>query len=143
MPIREHTALVALRGGLIGLVACGLATMIYLGVVPRDTSGAAAGSLTGPLMTALPVGLGGGVLLARVLRLPRPWTVGVAGLILSVAGAIGAFVVIYRMLDMSGSMQQHPAWPFGVLMIVVAAAYAVAAVLAEPLPVPDARHRRR
>jgi hypothetical protein len=143
MSIREHTALVALRGGLIGLVACGLATMIYLGVVPRDAVGQPGGSLTRPIMLALPVGLGGGVLLARVLHLRRPWMVGVAGLILSVGGAIGVFVVIYRMLDMSGSMQDHPGRPLGVLLVVAAAAYATAAVLAEPLPMPDARHRRR
>jgi peptidoglycan/LPS O-acetylase OafA/YrhL len=133
MPIRENTALLALRGGLIGLVACGLATMIYLAGKPAEHS-------TGPAMMALPVGLGGGVLLARMLRLRRPWAVGVAGLVLSVAGAIAAFVVIYRMLDMSEPMQEHPAWPLGVLLVVVAAAYAWAAVLAEP-PEPS-RHRR-
>jgi multisubunit Na+/H+ antiporter MnhB subunit len=142
MPIREHTAQVALRGGLIGLVACALATTIYLGVLPRDTLGAPAGGATRPAMMALPVGLGGGVLLAWVLHLRRPWVVGVAGLVLSVAGALAAFVVIYRMLDMSEPMQQHPAWPFGVLMIVVAGCYAWAAVLAEPATPPEPRHRR-
>jgi hypothetical protein len=124
MPIREHTALVALRGGLIGLIACGLATMIYLAGTPAEHP-------TGPAVTALPVGLGGGVLLAWLLRLRRPWAVGMAGLVLSVAGAITAFVVIYRMLDMSEPMRAHPAWPFGVLLTVVAAAYAWAAVLAD------------
>lgn len=133
MSIREHTALVALRGGLIGLVACGLATMIYLVGRPAEHA-------TGPAMMALPVGLGGGILLARMLHLRRPWAVGVAGLVLSVAGGITAFVVIYRMLDMSEPMRAHPAWPLGVLLIVVAAAYGWAAVLAEPTP---ARHRHR
>jgi hypothetical protein len=134
MPIREHTALVALRGGLIGLVACGLATMIYLAGRPAEHS-------TGPALIALPAGLAGGVLLARMLHLRRPWAVAVAGLVLSVAGGITAFVVIYRMLDMAEPMQAHPAWPLGVLLVVVAAAYAWAAILAEP-PEP-ARHRHR
>src|ERR1700733_12097260 len=111
MSIREHTAQVALRGGLIGLVAGGLAMVIYLGLVPRDALGAPSGSVTRPVLMALPVGLGGGVLVARVLHLARPWVIGVAGLILSVGGALGVFVVIYRMLDMSRPMQEHPAWP--------------------------------
>jgi hypothetical protein len=67
----------------------------------------------------------------------------VAGLVLSVAGGITAFVVIYRMLDMSEPMRAHPAWPLGVLLIVVAAAYAWAAVLAEPPDPASARHRHR
>jgi peptidoglycan/LPS O-acetylase OafA/YrhL len=136
MSIREHTALVALRGGLIGLIACGLATMIYLAGRPAEHP-------TGPAMIALPAGLAGGVLLARMLHLRRPWAVGMAGLVLSVAGAITAFVVIYRMLDMSEPMREHPAWPLGVLLVVVAASYAWAAVLAEPPDPTPSRHRYR
>lgn len=127
MSVREHTSLVALRGGLIGLVACGLTTMIYLagshGVPAWQSARAAA--------LVMPAGLGGGVLLAWLLRLRRPWAVGAAGLVLSIAGVITAFVVIYNMLHMSEPMRQHPAWPFGVLMVVTAGAYAWAAVLAD------------
>jgi hypothetical protein len=114
----------------IGLIACGLATMVYLGVTGAPPGPQA--TRTGLVVqAALPVGLGSGVLLAWLLRLRRPWAVGIAGLILSIAGAIFAFVVIYNMLDMSDSMGRHPAWPLGVLLMVVGVAYAVAAVLAD------------
>ena len=122
--------LIALRGGVIGLIACGLATMVYLGVT-GTTPGAQTTRTELIVQAALPVGLGSGVLLAWLLRLRRPWAVGIAGLVLSIAGAIIAFVVIYNMLDMSDSMVRHPAWPLGVLLIVVGVAYAVAAVLAD------------
>jgi hypothetical protein len=130
MPGRGNTALVALRGGVIGMIACGLGTMIYLALAGRAPAlHAAHPGLVAP--TVLPVGLGSGVLLAWLLRLRRPLAVGIAGLILSIAGAIVAFVVIYNMLDMSDSMGAHPAWPLGVLLVVVGIAYAVAAVLAD------------
>ena len=127
MPGRGGTALVALRGGVIGMVACGLGTMIYMALAggPR----ASHPSLLAPAV--LPAGLLTGVLLAWLLRLRRPLAVGIAGLVLSIAGALIAFVVVYDMLDMSGSMSEHPAWPLGVLLVVVGAAYAVAAVLAD------------
>jgi hypothetical protein len=127
---RGSTALVALRGGVIGLIACGLATMIYLAV-----AGQAPGEHSAHpglvVQAVLPVGLGSGVLLAWLLRLRRPLAVGIAGLLLSIAGALVAFVVIYNMLDMSESMGDHPAWPLGVLLLVVGVAYATAAVLAD------------
>jgi hypothetical protein len=130
MPGRGGTALVALRGGVIGMIACGLGTMIYLAMAGRAPGQHAAHP--GLIVQAvLPAGLGSGVLLAWLLRLRRPLAVGIAGLILSIAGAIVAFVVIYNMLDMSASMGDHPAWPLGVLLLVVGAAYAVAAVLAD------------
>jgi hypothetical protein len=130
MPGRGSTALVALRGGVIGLIACGLGTMAYLALT---------GHAPGPHAThsglvaqaVLPIGLASGIFLAWLLRLRRPLAVGIAGLILSIAGAIIAFVVIYNMLDMSASMGTHPAWPLGVLLLVVGAAYATAAVLAD------------
>jgi hypothetical protein len=130
MPGRGNTALVALRGGVIGMIACGLGSVVYLALAGKASGPDA--SHPGLLAQAvLPVGLGSGVLLAWLLRLRRPLAVGIAGLILSVAGAIIAFVVIYNMLDMSDSMGEHPAWPLGVLLVVVGAAYAVAAVLAD------------
>jgi hypothetical protein len=130
MPGRGDTALVALRGGAIGMVACGLGTMAYMAVA-GNAPGAHASHPGLVAHAVLPVGLGSGVLLAWLLRLRRPLAVGIAGLILSIAGAIIAFVVIYRMLDMSDSMGAHPAWPLGVLLVVVGAAYATAAVLAD------------
>ena len=130
MPGRGSTALVALRGGVIGMIACGLGTMVYMAVA--GTAPGVHATHSGPVAQAvLPVGLGSGVLLAWLLRLRRPLAVGIAGLILSIAGAIIAFVVIYNMLDMSGSMSEHPAWPLGVLLLVVGVAYATAAVLAD------------
>jgi hypothetical protein len=130
MPGRGSTALVALRGGVIGMIACGLATMIYLAVAGRAP--AQHTTQSGLIAQAvLPVGLASGILLAWLLRLRRPLAVGIAGLVLSIAGAMIAFVVIYNMLDMSDSMGAHPAWPLGVLLVVVGAAYAIAAVLAD------------
>jgi hypothetical protein len=130
MPGRGSTALVALRGGVIGMIACGLGTMVYMAVAGR-APGVHATHSGLVAQAVLPVGLGSGVLLAWLLRLRRPLAVGIAGLILSIAGAIIAFVVIYNMLDMSASMGEHPAWPLGVLLVVVSVAYAMAAVLAK------------
>lgn len=130
MPGRGSVALVALRGGAIGMIACGLGTMAYMAVAGR-TPGPQASHPGLVAQAVLPVGLGSGILLAWLLRLRRPLAVGIAGLILSIAGAIIAFVVIYDMLDMSDSMGEHPAWPLGVLLLVVGIAYAVAAVLAD------------
>jgi hypothetical protein len=130
MPGRGNTVLVALRGGVIGMIACALGTMVYMAVAGR-APGAHASHSGLVVQAVLPVGLGSGILLAWLLRLRRPLAVGIAGLILSIAGAIIAFVVIYNMLDMSDSMGEHPAWPLGVLLVVVVIAYATAAVLAD------------
>ena len=130
MPGRGNTALVALRGGVIGMIACGLGTMVYMALA-GSTPGLQVAHPALVVQAVLPVGLGSGVLLAWLLRLRRPLAVGLAGLILSIAGAIFAFVLIYNMLHMSDAMGAHPAWPFGVILVVVGVAYAVAAVLAD------------